>query len=151
MKVFLILILLLLNLLLCPNLNFSLPIFFNKLFLQVFERIFVSDKSTLFIFILLSLSILSKTVSCNNKYLDSIIDFITSSEIGIILFVDLILLGVGAQLVKKGSISVLFISIKTDKAESLKNLRSFFILNKYLESKEYSGFILYMLNFPELE
>ena len=151
MKVFLILILLLLNLLLCPNLNFSLPIFFNKLFLQVFERIFVSDKSTLFIFILLSLSILSKTVSCNNKYLDSIIDFITSSEIGIILFVDLILLGVGAQFVKKGSISVLFISIKTDKAESLKNLRSFFILNKYLESKEYSGFILYILNFPELE
>ena len=79
------------------------------------------------------------------------IDFITSSEIGIILLVPLILFGAGAQLVKKGSISVLFISIKTDMAESLKNLRSFFILNKYLESNEYSGFMLYILNFPEFE
>ena len=149
MKLFLTLILLL-NLALFPNFIFSSPILFNKLFRQFFERILVSDKSTLLNFILL-VSMLSRTVSCKSKYLDSIIDFITSSEIGIILLVPLILFGAGAQLVKKGSISVLFISIKTDMAESLKNLRSFFILNKYLESKEYSGFMLYILNFPEFE
>ena len=77
---------------------------------------------------------LSKTVSCNKAYLDSLINFIISSDIGIIIFFPFILLGEGAQFVKNGSISVLFISIKLLRVEFFKNNKSFFILNKYLAS-----------------
>ena len=137
MKLFLIFILLVKFLLLnlfWPNLNFSSSNLFNKLFLEFLENKLPSEKSVLLKFILFSFSKLSKTVSWSNKYRDSTIDFIRSSEIGIILLFPFILLGEGAQLVKNGSISVLFISTKAPRAESLKNFRSFFILNKYLES-----------------
>ena len=78
---------------------------------------------------------LAKTVSCNKAYLDSVINFIKSSAIGIFIFLLLpILFGTGAQFVKNASISELFISINVLRAEFFKNNKSSFILNKYLWS-----------------
>ena len=68
------------------------------------------------------------------KSADLCTNFIMSSEIGITILELLTPLLFGAQFVKKGSIDELFISIKVLNAEFFRNLRSSFILNKYLGS-----------------
>ena len=128
--------------------------FSSSKFLVLYEFIFNPLLINNFLLFKLKVSSLSadNSVSCNKEYLDSVINFIRSSEIGIFIFVLLlILLGIGAQQVKKGSISVFSISIKWLNVEFFKNVKSSFILYKYFGSYEYSGLSLLVSNFPEFE